>query len=262
LVCNGSGLCQDAKTTKGMAFIPAGTFWMGCNSAKDTDCGADESPQHKVTLSAYYMDLTETTVGQYKACVDAGGCTAPELGVGGTWPTKTNNPVNLVTRNQAYTFCKWRGSPFDLPTEAQWEMAARGDCEKNGSLATDPDCKARMRTYPWGDAPPSCSLAVYEVAGNPGCGTGATWVVGSKQAGDSPYGLHDMAGNVAEWTADWYGDYSATDQSNPSGPSEGVSWVPRGGWFEIGPGGIRSAGRGNANFSFRDFGFRCARKYP
>ncbi len=218
-----------ADAPAGMVLIPAGTFWMGCNAARDGQCGHDVKPQHKVTLSAYYMDVTETTVAQYKACVAAGRCTRPKAlqpSVHATYPSQADHPVNNVNWTQAQQYCRWRGAGYDLPTEAQWEMAARGSCEKNGSTADDPRCAVAMRTYPWGEAEPNASYAAMN-------GTDDPAPVGSKPAGESPYGLHDMAGNVMEWTRDWYssdyyGDSPARDPLNSSSASARVT---RGGDF-------------------------------
>ncbi len=119
--CDGAGKCV-VGAPPGMVLIPAGTFWMGCNASKDSPCYSNDTPQHLVTLSAYYMDLTETTVGQYRACVDAGVCTLPgsvQPWHDATYPNMPNNPVNYVTWTQSQQFCKWRGADFELPTEAQ-----------------------------------------------------------------------------------------------------------------------------------------------
>ena len=115
----------------------------------DNNCNGDESPQHQVTLSSYYMDLTETTVAQYKVCVDAGTCSVPdsvEPKQYATYPSQLDKPVNFVAWAQAQAYCQWKGG--DLPTEAQWEMAARGDCGMNGSsraAAIANELKARDR---------------------------------------------------------------------------------------------------------------------
>ncbi len=252
----------------GMVLIPAGTFWMGCNSVKDSNCNSDESPQHKVTLSAYYIDLTETTVGQYKACVDAGVCTVPssvQPDSSATYPGLTENPVNNVNWAQSQAYCKWRGSAFDLPTEAQWEMAARGSCEKNGSSASDPACAQAMRTYPWGEAMPTCSYAVMFDGSNDGCGTNATWAVGSRTAGDSPYGVHDMAGNVWEWNRDWYSPYGSSAVMDPLGSDTHIFRILRGGGFEQNDISALSADYRDHNYpnvAGAENGFRCSRAYP
>ncbi len=269
-VCDATATCvTSGPPPAGMVLIPAGTFWMGCNASKDTNCNSDENPQHKVTLSAYYIDVTETTVTQYKACVDAGGCTA--AGIAGsygknpnaTYPNYSNNPVNYVTWTQSQQYCKWRGAGFDLPTEAQWEMAARGSCEKNGSTAGDPTCAAAMRTYPWGETTATCSYAVMW-NGKYGCGTGATWAVGSIPAGDSPYGLHDMTGNVTEWTRDWYNPtyYSSSPVMDPY-ESVGVSFrVFRGGSFYSESTPVRHRYGYTPSHAENTIGLRCVRSFP
>jgi iron(II)-dependent oxidoreductase len=264
----GAGVCYP-KPPQGMALIPAATFWMGCNAVKDKNCADNEKPQHKVTLSAYFMDETETTVGQYKACVDAKVCTAPSYvqpAQYATYPGLTNNPVTMVTWTQSRAYCKWRGAAYDLPTEAQWEMAARGSCEKNGSTAGDAACAAAMRTYPWGEATATCSYAVMKDGDGPnGCGTNATWEVAKKTEGDSPYGLHDMAGNVFEWNRDWYDSYTPGAQTDPSGPGGGADRVGRGGGFGYGAAPLRSGSRYvgfSPSTASGSIGLRCVKSYP
>ena len=272
----GDGACTCGETAvscaadcvsapAGMALISAGTFWMGCNATKDTNCNSSETPQHKVTLSAYFMDLTETTVAQYKACVDAGVCTVPSAQSPlnhATYPGFPNNPVNYLTWAQSQQYCQWRGTGFDLPTEAQWEMAARGSCEMNGSTAGDPTCAAAMRTYPWGEAVPTCSYAVMS-NGTYGCGTNATWAVGSIPAGDSPYGLHDMAGNVWEWNRDWFtlSYYGSSPATNPYYGVSGTERILRGGganYFAVSlRAGIRNLDAPAA--AYDGIGLRCSR---
>ena len=271
----GADVAADAQdgsaAPAGMVLIPAGTFWMGCNATKDTSCSdyGQESPQHKVTLSAYYMDLTETTVAQYKACVDAGVCTVPSTQspeAYATYPGFPNNPVNFVNWTQSQAYCKWRGAAFDLPTEAQWEMAARGDCEKNGSTADDPGCAAAMRTYPWGEDQPTCSNAVLNGALKQGCDTNFTWEVGSKPAGVSPYGVHDLEGNVSEWTRDWSGNYGAAAVTDPLGPSSATYRSIRG--SSLSSPANKSFGRAcersydYPNGAGGSIGLRCVRAIP
>ncbi len=229
--------------------IPAGTFWMGCNEAVDDDCDSNEYPYHEVYLDAYYIDRTEVTVDAYSACVSAGACTAASTsssycnwGVAG----KGSHPVNCVTWYQVDEFCAWAGKR--LPTEAEWEKAARG---------TD------GRKYPWGNATATCDYAVMDDGGN-GCGTGSTWPVCSKSpVGDSPYGLCDMAGNVWEWVADWYdsGYYQSSPANNPQGPNSGSYRVDRGGSFYNYDDYLRASSRGYGFPSYSDgrLGFRCSR---
>ena len=200
-----------------MVEIPAGNFWMGCNncagsSVNDTSCGSDEHPYHEVHLDAYEIDRTEVTAAQYLACKNAGGCSAAGTGSYATYevPGKEDHPINRVNWYQAEDYCLWTGK--QLCTEAQWEKGARGGCEKNGGPS---NCKAQSRKYPWGNETATCDLAVMS-----GCDGDTQPVCSRSPAGDSPYGLCDMAGNVWEWTADWYGsDYycagSGADTSSP-----------------------------------------------
>ena len=238
-----------------MILIPAGVFWMGCNSEIDNICYDSEKPYHEVQLSAYYIDKTEVTQGAYKKCVDAGMCGVP----GCDWyPSGTpNRPVVCVDWNDAIAYCTWAGKR--LPTEAEWEKAARG---------TD------GRKYPWGNQTATCEYAVMYDGGT-GCGTGSTWdVCGKSPAGDSPYGLCDMAGNVWEWVSDWYGSdyYSNSPSSNPTGPDSGSYRVVRGGGFDFSGDYLRASSRGydaSLRASIRldddpsagdgDLGFRCSR---
>jgi len=257
--CGGGETCQGGQCTSGSCWpncgdevlIPASSFWMGCNEAVD-DCYSDEYPYHEVYLDAYYIDRTEVTAAAYESCVTAGGCTAPAgSGSYSTYqkPGMEGHPVNYVTWFQAESYCAWAGKR--LPTEAEWEKAARG---------TD------GRKYPWGNEAATCDYAVMYDGGN-GCGTGETWDVCSKSpAGDSPYGLCDMAGNVWEWVADWYdSDYYATSPANnPTGPNSGSGRVKRGGSFGgFGDVGdflrVSNRGYGDPSYSVYDYGFRCAR---
>ncbi len=146
-------------------------------------------------------------------------------------------------------------------------MAARGSCEKNGSTASDPACAQAMRTYPWGEDTPTCSYAVMADGSGAGCGTNATWAVGSLPAGDSPYGLHDMAGNVWEWTRDWYGAtyYGSSPTADPVNAAIGKDRPDRGGSFFGVAVPLRARYR-----DYRDpsvvadgaIGFRCSRAWP
>ncbi len=247
-------------TPVGMVLVPAGDFWMGC-AQNDKSCLTHFKPKHQVYLDAFYIDKTEVTVAQYRKCVSTKQCTAPTLlpdvyDGGGkdrssecNWnKTGRDFPITCVDWSQANSFCRWAGKR--LPTEAEWEKAARG---------TD------GRIYPWGKAKPSCSYAIINVGGN-GCGRDSTWPVGSKPAGKSPYGALDMAGNVTEWVNDWYdsGYYARSSRRNPRGPSRGNKRVVRGSnvasgaYFLV---AIRAAYRRglHPNDSQNALGFRCAR---
>ncbi len=224
--------------------IPGGMFMMGSDSGEP-----DERPVHQVTMPAFEMIRTEVTVAQYQACVDDGVCTEPDQcgsyynwGVAG----REDHPVNCVDWFQAVDFCSWTGGR--LPSEAEWEYAARGG--------------GQDITYPWGDDSPSCTYAVmYE--GGYGCGMDRTWSVCSKTAGNTAQGLCDMAGNVYEWVQDWYhSDYNGA-------PSDGSAWETPSSSFRVIRGGsfgglavsLRAANRYFEGPSSRyvDIGFHCAR---
>jgi len=184
--------------------VPAGEFWMGCNEASDAQCADPEKPGRKVVVGAYRIDRTEVTVARYHGCVAAGACTpaavAPECNADAVGMAA--HPINCVDWQQATTFCAWAGQR--LPTEAEWEKAARG---------TD------GRKFPWGntDLPAAGKVAnICDVAcdlqwklADYADGFAATAPVGTYPAGASPYGAADMGGNVWEWTADAYGDTPA-----------------------------------------------------
>ncbi len=229
-----------------MVEVPAGEFTMG-STAGDPD----EVPVHTVYLDAFWIDRAEVTVDAYHECVDAGVCKQGNSSTSCNWnkSDRGDNPVNCVTWKQAHDYCEWRGAR--LPSEAEWEKAARG---------TD------ARTYPWGEAAPSCDLAVMwdAAVGGFGCDQNRTQPGGSRPAGASPYGAVDMIGNVREWVNDWYGAtyYAESPSANPAGPETGTYRVLRGGsWFVDDPGELRASFRYGTNpgFSLIDDGFRCAR---
>lgn len=208
----------------------------------------DEQPVHEVELADFWIDQTEVTNAMYAKCMQAGGCTPPSSASSDTRQGYYGNsefddfPVIYVSWNDAKNYCDWRGDGTRLPTEAEWEKAARG---------TD------GRTYPWGHESPNGNLLNYNQ------NVGDTTEVGKYPAGASIYGALDMAGNVWEWVADWYDAsyYANSPSSNPQGPSSGDWRVLRGGAWYNDINDARSAGRvwgfpSNANYLI---GFRCAR---
>jgi len=196
-----------------------------------------EVPKHGVYLDAFYIDKYEVTNEEYAKCVGGGPCGTNNKYDGFTDPRQ---PVVGVDWTQASTYCSWAGKR--LPTEAEWEKAARG---------------TEARTRPWGEGI-DCAKANYK-----DCGHGVTKPVGSYPSGSSPYGAMDMAGNVWEWCADWYDKeyYRNSPNRNPKGPSSGRYRVLRGGSWNDPPTNLRSSLRGWSNLAERhsNYGFRCAR---
>ena len=229
----------------GMIRIPGGTFMMGTETIRDAH------PVHEVTLSPYWIDRTEITVSKYRACVEADRCRAPETGRqiarqgyvlnSRNWsrPDRAQHPVNGVSWDDAVVYCEWREAR--LPTEAEWEFAARG---------------SDGRIYPWGNQVPSDDLATFRIPTQDGSAE-----VGSRSAGRSPFDLEDMAGNVWEWVSDWYGPYPSEGARNPSGASTGDERVVRGGAWNSSVRSIRATNRSSFRASTREqvVGFRCAR---
>lgn len=237
----GNKVSEDGLCPAGMRQIPGGTFVMG------SSLQPDERPTHTVRLSQYCMDSTEVTVAEYARCPSS-ICSAPVTGIEFTWGVsgRENRPVNGVDFAQARAYCRWRGS--DLPTEAQWEFAARGTDE---------------RTYPWGNTPAGAQPCWSLAASQGGC------AVATHTLGDSFFGLSDMAGNVGEWVLDWYGPYPSEATPpllNPSGPPSGINAIARGGAFDVTSESlIRTTFR--APFyqpAYQTFyiGFRCASPAP
>lgn len=250
LVTTADACVQDLDWVK----IPAGTFTMGDTHG---DGASNQKPTRSVTLSAFRMARTETTVAQYEACVSAGTCTVPapkcsssSLSTwGGREPGSKANPVNCVTWDQASEFCRWIGGR--LPTEAEWEYAARG---------TD------GRKFPWGESPGRIHIAFggsHSRCAHKLCGEEETTFrpVGTFfRFGRSPFGLDDMAGNVSEWVADWYGPYDGSATSPPAGPDSGERRVVRGSSIFGKEEQLRTTHRRGVapHQASIEFGFRCA----
>jgi len=221
-----------------MVLIPSGVFMMGSSSGH-----VEEQPVHVVLLDNYYIDKYEVTNAQYKVCVDAGRCEQP---------TNINlyvnihyeqHPVVFINWDMASTYCEWRDAR--LPTEAEWEKAARGTTE---------------RTYPWGEGI-DCTFANFKTDAS-FC-VGDTTPVGTYEKGRSLYGVYDMAGNVMEWVADWYDEsyYSKSSDANPLGPEKGKYRVLRGGAWNSNEFYLRTTNRSRVIpvVSQNTYGMRCAR---
>lgn len=215
-----------------LLFIPAGGTLIGTNSGED-----DESPTHLVYLDAFWIYQTEITNAQYTRFVEETGRKAPETLQG----LLRDHPVINVTWFDADAYCQWAGGR--LPTEAEWERAARGS---NG------------RTYPWGNRWDETKANSVEKDD----GYNVTAPVGSFPKGASPYSVLDMAGNVWEWVADYYSKdyYSSSSAKNPTGPEEGSLKVLRGGSWLNDELSLRATERvgGIPASSFSNYGFRCA----
>jgi len=221
-----------------MVYVPASIFMMGTDKMGD-----DEQPMHEVYLDGYWIDKFEVSNGQYAECVAEGECKQPSSIKSNTResyygnPAYANYPVIWVRWYDAHAYCQWAGG--ELPSEAQWEKAARGDED--------------VRTYPWGEGIAS-SVANYN--------TNDTEPVGIHSNYASPYGVLDMAGNVWEWVNDWYEeDYygSQAEWNNPQGPKATSYKVIRGGSWHTAEWYVKVSHR------YKDFpagannsvGFRC-----
>ncbi|MFB0545729.1 MAG: formylglycine-generating enzyme family protein [Anaerolineae bacterium] len=220
-----------------MVYVPAREFIMG-SSDSDSMASNDEKPQHTVYLDAFWIDKYEVTNAQYRKCVEAGACAPPHDTRYYDDPAYADHPVVYVDWPQAKAYCQWAGGR--LPTEAEWEKAARG---------TD------GRIWPWGNE-------WYEHKANTlEAGPGDTTAVGSYPQGASPYGALDLAGNVWEWVADWYdaGCYPRSPSRNPQGPHWGANKVLRGGSWYADQRYARCAYRNSSHsFGYEGGGFRCA----
>ncbi|MCA9570159.1 MAG: formylglycine-generating enzyme family protein [Myxococcales bacterium] len=247
--------------------IPGGTFTMGVQATDpdapghDPDAEPHEGPPHRVDLGAYWITETEVIVGAYRMCVEAGGCSEDEVSTAGGFstyypvaeafdPQQDTMPVNSVSWQGAADFCAWIGGR--LPTEAEWEFAARGP---------------EARRWPWGSEP-HCAVPNSD---DPFHRLRDAFVDHCAQDGPvraralpnkSPFGVIGMAGNLWEWTADWYADDAYTQHSrrDPTGPSSGDRRAQRGGgWTTTTPTEIRATVRGGLapDAQLNDVGFRC-----
>ena len=181
---------------------------MGTNALADEWLGAPR-PVHEVTVSGFCLHRTEVTVSEFGQCVQEGTCAEPDMGGRCNWrfPGRERHPINCLDWSQAQSYCAWRGGR--LPTEAEWEYAARG---------------VDGRLYPWGNEPPaaqSCSAATGH--------SDSSCEVGSHPMDTSPFGVLDLGANISEWTLDWWAiGYPAESVEDPRGPEYGEERVVRG----------------------------------
>jgi formylglycine-generating enzyme required for sulfatase activity len=229
--CIGSGAVGET------VFVEAGPFTMGCNAEVDTECDDDELPVRTVDLGPFEIDRTEVTQDHYAACVNAGACPPPTC----DWDCAAGAlPASCVTHGNAQSYCVWAGKR--LPTEAEWEKAARGT---SGSK------------FPWGNDAADCGRANMA-----GC-VNARTPVGQFPNGASAHGALDMSGNMVELVADFYDAsyYASAPNANPAGPSSGSTYVGRGGGWKSDGYWQRASARDwyDPDDAGMSLGFRCAK---
>ena len=237
------------KDGKEMVLIPRGSFEMGDSQNEPEDWFERSRPVHTVQLDAFYMDVHEVTVGQFREFVDQSGYDYDLWNEVAKYSPGDDYPMVHPTWNDAVAYAEWAGKR--LPTEAEWEYAARG-----GLIG---------KRYPWGnDVGEAREYANYLGTGGKDQWDRSTAPVGSFVA--NGYGLYDMAGNVSEWCADWYDSdyYSKSPLRNPQGPSSGSFRVLRGGSWYFNPINLRAAYRngGTPTDAYRIIGFRCVSGFP
>jgi iron(II)-dependent oxidoreductase len=265
---------KRGRDGKKMILIPAGEFWRGTSDADEQEMKTrlgfgpwdDEKPQRKIYLDAYYIDETPVTNEEYQRFVLATGHPVPfydaDWAKPYNWdkllktypPGKGNHPVVLVTWDDAVAYAHWAGKR--LPTEAEWEKAARGGIYLDGDqwrLHPNPNPK---RFYPWGNEAPDANRCNFNYNEK-----GTTPVGKYSPRGDSPYRVKDMAGNVWEWCADWYDAnyYRTSPERNPRNDTPGTSRVLRGGSWSTYASSVRAANRHNNDPGLWSnlVGFRC-----
>ena len=234
---------RGATVPDDMAVVPAGEFLMGTE-----DGLPDARPLHRIHLSGYLIDRYEVTNSQYRQCVDGGSCAAPRDREAFDDREREQHPVVNVTWSQARVYCQWAGKR--LPTEAEWEKAARG---------TD------GRRYPWGNS--DTVIEQHRPKGNEAKLTAnGTGPVGTHISSASPYGIYGLAGSISEWVKDWYADdfYAVSSSRDPQGPLRGSFRVLRGAGWNEGLPELRSSYRGWDEMTYwgPTLGIRCAMDLP
>ncbi len=259
----GSQICADTACVAaidGMKWVGGGVGYLGCSPA-DTQCAPSEGKATEVTLDGYWIDRREVSVADYAACAKVGQCSSlPGVGVNCNWQVagREKHPVNCVNHAQATAYCFAHGKR--LPTEAEWERAARGGC-----ATVSGDCATETPIVPWAGPVVSCEFTVMMGENEPGCDLGGTAPVASWPKDDSPYGVRDLGGNIAEWTSNvfvadlWQGK----PLTNPKNLGTGARTV-RGGAYTSAAVQVRSSGRSSqpTTASLATIGFRCAKSQP
>jgi len=271
-----AGATQEPNTTATitdeMVIVPAGDFIMGCNPAVDSNCRADEMPHQRLMLKGFAIDTFEVTQADFYKCVNVGACDKPydnfdpALDWGGLAPASEEHPelpwpVIGVTWDQADAYCKWVGKR--LPTEAEWEKAARGGCEFHDNCEESP-------INPWGNEVANCDIAVYMTEDEElGCREGGAMPVDVRPEGKSPYGVYNMIGNASEWVDGVYEPYAESARADLDPKAIGLR-VNKGACY----GSLKEDLRIAARFTMRDaanydldytletdsaMGFRCAK---
>ena len=244
-----------------VAYLESGTFDMGIGDITVGPYGNHwkeiSQPQHAVTLSAFWLDRFEVTQAEYVTFLNSIEQENPGIALshhhplqpviwndGSFIPQQPNHPMSYVSYYNALVFCSWRGG--SLPTEAQWERAAKGIDREN------------PRSYPWEDGGPNCQKAIY-YTNNVHCAD-TPQAVGNRPLGATPEGIEDLGGNVSEWVYDIYARYEPVEQTDPIGGATGEYRILRGGGFHESADAMRATDRVVANPLSRSegIGFRCA----
>jgi len=261
-ICRKGKWVDEGDCVLNYAVVPDSWFKMGCDPVKEGHCEEDNVPVHEPRLSEYSIDKFEVNVERFEQCIAAGFCSnsnadephyrtssdSYSCNIGNS--ERKNHPANCVTWYGAKAFCEW--VEMRLPTEAEWEKAARA---------------GNVQIYPWGDSPaPDCDYAIIKTVSS-GCGYGVTFPIGTTPLGISQLGLFDMGGNVSEYVSDWYqkdfySDPAAEDRDvkGPAQPGPDNFKVCRGGSYLYDERRVRTAFRSGCKMDDPaiDFGFRCA----
>ncbi len=246
-VIHGGSMIEKEKDLVEMAHIPAGTYIRGSAPGEGR---LDEQPKRKIYLKGFAIDKFEVSNARYIVFLEE-TLHKPPLNVHGDGPLSSQKniddlPVVQVTWHDAVDYCFWAGKR--LPTEAEWEKAARGD---DG------------RSYPWGNEPPRSERAQFDGEWD---GKNTMKKVDSLPEGQSASGVHQLSGNVREWTQDWYQSdyYETSPNKNPQGPETGILKSIRGGSWRSFDSDIRVTARGKGGFALKThgIGFRCAKDLP